>query len=821
MLTMLVGVAVAQPVTISPPSATIEPGGSVTLTASGAMYYQWSPATGLSTTEGPVTVASPSVTTTYTCSGYAPGDESVVNGDFEQGNVGFTSAYQYNTNLWGEGTYYVDSDASLHHESFSGHGHNGGNFMIVNGATSPGTNVWTEQISVVPNTYYAFSTWACNVSVGDPNQVALLQFSINGTQIGDIFNAPNQLNVWMQFYELWYSGSATSATITILNQNTVAGGNDFGLDDISFCQLVLVGAPQCTVTVNSMSATAYADETQLCEGASTTLHAVPSGGSGNYSYSWTPANTLSNPNVQNPVATPPLGTSTYNCHITDGLGVQDVHVTIVVHPNAETFVYDTLCYGESYVFYGVPYSQSCQISHTDHTQYGCDSIVWLNLTVYPPNDTLLIDPSICVGETYDFHGTLYDQNGQTAYFDTVDIHGCPRVEKLVLSVGEYQMPPMLHQFECYGHATTPAWTWDKTGTTYHEDTYDEIVLDDPNGGCPILHRLDLKFHEEYYREDSIRACDAYLWPITGLTYSESQDVEKTFPIYFGDKICDSTYVLHLEINTYETNEFMVPGPDQPVQCDSFPWMPNGFEYITNDAYDPENHYYSVSGTYQRIYQNHSECDSVVTMQLHLEYTPSPMEITPADITAPHWVVTATEFQVNSYDFSIWETDHPYTCHWDSIRWEFENPNVRWLLEPDTTTSPAGKRCRMYVLNHIEDTVWLDVRVYNPCAPQGKLQRYWFVSSFYDVDEQRQGIPGFSVAPNPNSGMMTLSLENLTGQIEIKVFDVTGNLLDQIGTFGNGDFMILPYEMKGHAIGVFCFMVIGKEGTVTKKVIVTQ
>ena len=62
---MLALFAKAQPVTITPPSANIEPGQSVTLTASGAMYYTWSPATGLSTTEGPVTVASPTVTTTW------------------------------------------------------------------------------------------------------------------------------------------------------------------------------------------------------------------------------------------------------------------------------------------------------------------------------------------------------------------------------------------------------------------------------------------------------------------------------------------------------------------------------------------------------------------------------------------------------------------------------------------------------------------------------------------------------------------------------------------------------------------------------------
>ena len=231
--------AKSQPVVITPSSANIEPGESVTLTASGAVYYQWSPATGLSTTEGPIVVASPTVTTTYTCEGYAPGAESVVNGDFEQGNVGFTSAYLYNSNLWDEGTYYVDSDASLHHENFHGYGHGGsGNFMMVNGSISPGTNVWTEQITVLPNKWYAFSTWACTLA-GVAGQMALLQFSINGTQIGDVFSAPSSTMVWEQFYELWYSGNSTTATITILNQNTNGDGNDFGLDDIFFRELLL------------------------------------------------------------------------------------------------------------------------------------------------------------------------------------------------------------------------------------------------------------------------------------------------------------------------------------------------------------------------------------------------------------------------------------------------------------------------------------------------------------------------------------------------------------------------------------------------------
>lgn len=74
--TAQVTVTVATPATVSltvtPPTDTICAGQSATLTASGLGNYTWSPSTGLNTTTGPVVIASPSSTTTYTVSGTAP-----------------------------------------------------------------------------------------------------------------------------------------------------------------------------------------------------------------------------------------------------------------------------------------------------------------------------------------------------------------------------------------------------------------------------------------------------------------------------------------------------------------------------------------------------------------------------------------------------------------------------------------------------------------------------------------------------------------------------------------------------------------------------
>ena len=803
----------AQPVVITPPSAVIQPGESVTLTASGAVYYQWAPPEGLSTTEGPVTVATPAVTTTYTCSGYAPGAESVFNGDFEQGNTGFTSAYTFTDNLYPESTYSVGSNAQDFHTDFVGTGHGGtGNFMVINGATNAGTNVWTEQITVSPNTYYAFSTWVCTVSAA--GAAARLQFSINGEQLGEVFTAPSYTNEWLQFYELWYSGNTTEATITILNQNTSGSGNDFGLDDISFCELVLVGAPECVVSIESMTAMAAADQDELCDGASTMLHALPTGGIGNYTFSWTPANSLDDPTSQHPVATPPLGSTTYTCHIEDAYNALDVSVTVTVHPNETENTYETICANTSIDFYGQVVSLPGVYEHHLQTEYGCDKAIFLYLENYPANDTTLVDPSICVGETYIFHGTAYSQDGQTAYFDTIDSHGCLKVEKLVLSVGEYQMPPVLNQYECYAHGTTPSWTWDKTGVTYHENTVDEIILDDPAGGCPVKHRLNLMFHEEFYHEETKVACDEFYWPVTGETYHESQErIEKVFHNDFGDQQCDSIYVLHLEIRNYETNEFTIP---EEESCDSLFWDPRGMAYTTTDSFDPADHVYKQSGTYQRTYQNQQGCDSIVTIHLDLDYTPNPTPIYPMDEsnTAPHWVVTATEFQINTYDYYLWDVNPLWS--WDTVYWSCENAPA-WLLEP---FGEKGRCCRLYVLNSVPDTVWLTASIGNRCASgQDRIERkYWFVSSFYGVEDHGT-VTDFSVSPNPNNGLMTVAFENLTGYVDMKVYDMIGNLLDEIqyhSDLPNGSFQ---YDLQGRSDGMYFFVATGREGTLVKKVIV--
>ena len=85
----------------------LNPGQSVQLSSTGADYYVWAPASNLSTTTASQTVCTPNQSMYVFVTGYNTGVNLIGNGDFEQGSAGFSSSYTLNTNLWGEGTYYV------------------------------------------------------------------------------------------------------------------------------------------------------------------------------------------------------------------------------------------------------------------------------------------------------------------------------------------------------------------------------------------------------------------------------------------------------------------------------------------------------------------------------------------------------------------------------------------------------------------------------------------------------------------------------------------------------------------------------------------
>ncbi len=271
--------------------------GPVPLRSQPALSFCWSPATYLDNPASPNPVSTSPVDITYTYTAEVVGTNLIVNGDFSAGNTGFISGYNYTAFNTTEGEYYVSPYPQYWNSALSAcgdHTDGSGNMMLVNGAPAADVGVWSQTITVTPNTNYAFSTW---IQALWPPNPAQLSFSINGKDIGSQITATLPTCNWTQFYTTWNSGNTTTATIAIVNKNTQIQGNDFALDDISFAP-VFIRKDSVRISFQEPKIKTIADTT-ICAGAT-----VPLTTTGADTYSWSPAAFLSNPSIGNPTATP-------------------------------------------------------------------------------------------------------------------------------------------------------------------------------------------------------------------------------------------------------------------------------------------------------------------------------------------------------------------------------------------------------------------------------------------------------------------------------------------------------------------------------------
>ena len=173
-----------------------------------------------------ITVSSPGQ---YICTAtVVSGINVVVNGDFSDGISGFDSDYDQGMGgaygpLSLEGTYTVAANTQDTHNDFvfcydHTTGDASGSLLGVNGANTPGQQVWSQTVAVQPDTDYMFSVWAMSAVASNPGT---LNFSVNGDQVGNNLNLPFSTCNWQNFFVVWNSGTNTTADIAIENLNTL------------------------------------------------------------------------------------------------------------------------------------------------------------------------------------------------------------------------------------------------------------------------------------------------------------------------------------------------------------------------------------------------------------------------------------------------------------------------------------------------------------------------------------------------------------------------------------------------------------------------
>lgn len=160
----------------------------------------------------------------------------VYNGDFSEGNKGFTTSYLYSPDDIGLLQCYSilrnpqTGTLNPHDKgNFRDHTTGKGLMMVVNGSADPDVVVWAQEVAVQPGQTYEFEAWVASWHQANP---AVVEVRINGRPQGRV-DAPVSTGVWVPLRAIWESAEASTAKIEVIDIRPEDIGSDFALDDIS------------------------------------------------------------------------------------------------------------------------------------------------------------------------------------------------------------------------------------------------------------------------------------------------------------------------------------------------------------------------------------------------------------------------------------------------------------------------------------------------------------------------------------------------------------------------------------------------------------
>lgn len=421
------------------PDTTINPGEKVKLWATGADYIFWSEISSTTTLiqDGQQQYyASPTSTTKYIAHGYNipdAGTNIVKNGDFELDTVDFTNDFTYfnpyPSTPPAYGHYTIADDIQgfwLHHvPSVKAYGGTG-NMMIFDGMTTPNAVVWRQTVTVKPQTVYVFSAQVMSTldSYLD-GMYALLQFSINGQPVGDIFQSPNELHVWKKCYVIWYnSGNETTVELTIHNQNASGIGNDFAIDEIRFDEITT----QCVVKDSVIITVSSSEPTLPTLTTEVTYDTIY----------WQPTYSFMGQEFSLAEYMTYLADGDVNLvlEFRDKVNCEQHKLYLTILSNVIVEQNDTtLCESElPLLWYNQELTSSGQYIYIEkRVDSEIDSVQHILNLVVIPTDFVMLEDSIYNGMSYEWNGVEYDTSGD--YIDTlVNIYGCDSIVILRLLV---------------------------------------------------------------------------------------------------------------------------------------------------------------------------------------------------------------------------------------------------------------------------------------------------------------------------------------------------------------------------------------------------
>ena len=360
------------------PNDTICPGGSATLTASGASAYTWTPAATLNQSTGTIVQAKPTTQTTYKVSG-----NSVCNKDTAEITLHlFSLNHQIST---------IDSICPNVATAVSAGP--GSSFQWSPAEAFTSTNSANTQIIISKSdTVFVDFTSSDGCAIHDsivvktiaPPSITLTQDTI--LCLGD--SVQLKQNIIGNFTYRW----TPSATLVAANVKEPIAFPSQETKYTSFVSNICNAVDSSTYLVRiSKVQGSVSNDTTIC--SSDSLQLLASGGT---DYWWTPSSTLSNTNTSNPLAFP-TNKTTYTVHISNAHHCVDsmaIHINTIDKPSATYPTSKVLEYGQDFQ---ISDEQKYSTSWWPSTYLSCDDCASPLVTLPDHNIT--------------YHYTLWDTEG--------------------------------------------------------------------------------------------------------------------------------------------------------------------------------------------------------------------------------------------------------------------------------------------------------------------------------------------------------------------------------------------------------------------------
>ena len=217
------------------------------------------------------------------------------------------------------------------------------------------------------------------------------------------------------------------------------------------------------------------------------------------------------------------GTYTQNLQTVNGCD-SIVTLNLTVNTVESTNLTAAICEGSAYTENGFNVSEAGTYTQNLQTVNGCDSIVTLNLTINPVADTT-IAAAICEGEIYYENGFMASREGtHTQILQTEN--GCDSVVTLNLTVyPAYQMGigAVIHEGE----------TYEEYGFNVNEEgTYTQILQ--TVNGCDSIITLNVVLSSLDEVEANDIKVNVYPNPANSYTVLELQGLKEETPVYLFD-----------------------------------------------------------------------------------------------------------------------------------------------------------------------------------------------------------------------------------------------------------------------------------------------